>query len=337
VNLPTVLISILNWNNAEKTLACLDSLRDLACGDKSVRVMVLDNGSAQEDYLRLQDGADPTWVKVVRVEQNLGFTGGHNVSLKAGLDEGYEFVWLMNNDATVSPGALDKLLAAMRADARCGAVSPVIYPEDGVHFHDAWGCTHDWQRRTIARAPSAEASRRMHETDAERVSLVGTAILLRMQAIREVGMLDDRLFAYYDDNEICTRLARGGWRSKVVFDAGVTHGWRKVSEQPLYYFYLMFRNELLFWHTHVPAPHRKLLLLKLLNQSFFNINRLRRQGLSRQADSALLGVWDFLQRRHGAPDLKRSAPLPLRWLCGMAGVLNKKQLQAAVPAPAPVA
>jgi GT2 family glycosyltransferase len=330
---PTVLISILNWNNAEKTLACLESLRSLASSDNSVRVMVLDNGSKQEDYLRLRDGADPAWANVVRVEQNLGFTGGHNVSLKAAQDEGYDFVWLMNNDATVSPGALDKLLAAMQADARCGAVSPVIYPEDGVHFHDAWGCTHDWQQRTIARAPSAEASRRMHQTDPERVSLVGTAILLRTQAIREVGMLDDRLFAYYDDNEICTRLARGGWRSQVVFDATVTHGWREVDAQPLYYFYLMFRNELLFWHTHTPAAYRKLLLVKLLNQSFFNINRLRRRGLVREADSALLGVWDFLQSRYGAPVLNRSAPLPLRWLCGAARLLSNKQLQATAPAP----
>jgi GT2 family glycosyltransferase len=328
--MPRVLISILNWNKAAVTLDCLASLRSMTCDGMKVDVLVLDNGSNQADYATLRDGADPSWVRVSRVEKNLGFTGGHNLSMKLAMDEGYDYIWLLNNDANVKADTLAKLVDAISKNERCGAVSPVIYAEDGVGHHNAWGGTHDWARRDAGWLPSKAAALHVHETAPELVSLVGTAILFRVQAIREVGVLDDRLFAYFDDNDISARLAHGGWHSKVVFDAEAMHGARELTEQPLYFFYLMYRNELIFWHTHMPKPHRKLLWLKLVNQSMFNVNRLRQRGMGKQADIALLGVWDFMQGKCGAPDLSRTAPLPIRALCRLLAYVHRNQLSVAV-------
>jgi GT2 family glycosyltransferase len=235
-------------------------------------------------------------------------------------------VWLLNNDANVEADALVKLVQAMRTDDRCGAVSPVIIAGDA-NSADICSCTHDWKRRCIRWAPRAE-SVRLHQADPSQVCLLGTAIMLRVKAIRDVGLLDERLFAYYDDNDIGARLTHGGWRSKVVFDAGVRHGWRSVAEQPLYYFYLMYRNELMFWHKNMPQEFRKLLWLKIVNQALFNVNRLRRKGLQRQADSALLGVADFICGRGGPPDLGRKVPLPVRVLCRTAAYVHRTQLGA---------
>lgn len=325
--MPTVLISILNWNKAGITLECLESVQRMARGEMTVEVVVLDNGSEQADYQKLCDGIDSNWVKLIRVEKNLGFTGGHNASLKMAMQKGYDFVWLLNNDATVQSDTLAKLVRAIAADERCGAVSPVILPEDDSNAAEVCSCTHDWKSRCIRWAQGAEASMRLHQTDPDHICLVGTAIMLRVQAIRQVGLLNDRLFAYYDDNDIGTRLSNGGWRSKVVFDAAAKHAFRSVSRQPLYYFYLMFRNELIFWHTSMPKEFRKFLWLKIVNQALFNVNRLRRKGLQRQADSALLGVWDFIRGKGGAPNLVRRVPLPMRATCRIAGYLHQKQLR----------
>ena len=327
MNSPRVLISILNWNKASVTLACLKSFQHMLREAMTVDVVVLDNGSAPADYASLRDGVKGDGVQVLRVEKNLGFTGGHNVTLKLALEHGYDFVWLLNNDATVQSDTLAKLIEAIAADDRCGAVSPVICPEDDEALVNAWGLTHDWATRGNCWFPSAAESLRVHQTDPNSVCLAGTAILLRTQAIREVGLLDDRLFAYYDDNDIGTRLAHRGWRSKVVFNATATHGRRMLADQPLYYFYLMFRNELIFWHSNVPKQFRKLLWLRLVNQALFNVSRLRRKGLERQADSALLGVWDFIIGQGGAPDIARNAPLPMRLIARIAGRLHQKQLR----------
>jgi len=324
---PRVLISILNWNKAAVTLACLDALRRMERGGMTVDVVVMDNGSDAADYQALRDGIDPSWVELVRRERNLGFTGGHNVVMQIALDKDYDFVWLLNNDATVAPDTLLRLAAVMAADPRCGAVSPVICSEDGA-VHDGWGITLDWKARSNANIASAASSRQMQDSEPQRVGLVGTALMFRVQALREVGLLDDRLFAYWEDVDISVRMARGGWHNKVAFDTTATHDARTVAEQRPYFFYLMFRNELMVWHKHMPREHRKLLWLKLVNQALYKANRLRRDGFAQQADSALLGTWDFMTGRHGAFSTTRKPPAAIRLLSRLMAVKHDKQLRA---------
>ena len=329
MSMPRIFVSILNWNKASVTLKCVDSLRVLDRTGMDVEVVVIDNGSAPADAALLLQGIEEDWIRVYQTGRNLGFTGGHNVALAMARESGHDFVWMLNNDTTVPPDTLVKLVAALLGDPRCGAVSPVIFPDDGGKPDNAWGLVHDWATRGVSWMQSEEASRELHRTRADDICLSGTAILLRMQAMCQVGLLDDRLFAYYDDNDIGARLAQGGWRNKVVFDASALHGAPPATARPLYFFYLMFRNELFFWNTNMPPAYRKLLWLKLVNQSLFNVVRLRRRGLRQQADSALLGVWDFMRGRGGAPDLQRKAPFAMYGMLALAERVHGKQLAAA--------
>jgi len=328
-----ILISILNWNKADVTLACLAALREIKNRVNSADILLIDNGSTLSEYEKLRQQVDPSWVELLRLEKNLGFTGGHNVSIKIAIEKQYDYVWLLNNDAIVQADVLDKLLAEMSANERCGAVSPVIYAEEDTGHLNGWGATHDWRARDTQWLPSAAASLRLHETHPERVCLAGTAVMFRVAALRETGLLDDRLFAYFDDNDIGTRLAHHGWFCRVAFDAKILHESREFAKQPQYFFYLMFRNELIFWHTHMPKQFRKLLWLKLINQSVFNVSRLRQRGMQSQADAALLGTWDFIRKKYGAPDLKRRAPVLLRVLERMLARLHKKQLSGTAVLP----
>ena len=292
---PRVLISVLNWNNAAATAACVDSLGQMHRAGLQVDTLVIDNGSRQADYLALREAVVQDGVRILRLEENLGFTGGQNTSLKVAIDEDYDYVWMLNNDATVQPDTLAKLVAAMTQDARCGAVSPVIVPTDGGNYYNAWGLKHDWRAREGIWLASEEEARRHQEEHPDNFCVAGTAVLLRVQALREVGLLDDRLFAYFDDNDIGVRLSNGGWRSKVVFDTTATHDLAIRQERPLYFFYLMYRNEMMFWQKNMPSAHRSKLWLRQLDHSLFDVNRLRVRGMQPQADMALLGVADFLE------------------------------------------
>ena len=326
-----VLISVLNWNKAEQTLDCIASLKKMHAEDIDVDILVIDNGSRQEDYAILQRDIDTTRVKLLRVEKNLGFTGGHNLSIRMAIDNDYDFIWLLNNDATVDPDTLKKLFDGIANDPSCGAVSPVIYAEDGSGHHNAWGVEHDWRNRRNCWLESKEVSMRLHETDPMKICLAGTAIMFRVKALAGIGPLDDRLFAYFDDNDVGVRLAHDGWRSKIIFDAVATHGARRLVDQGLHYFYLMARNEMIFWHTHMPREFRRLLWLKLLDQGMFDVNRLYRKGMRQQADSALLGVWDFVRGRHGAPDLARQPGYAARLVCWLFGCVQQKHLARMEP------
>ena len=324
MGLARVLVSVLNWNKAELTSKCLDSLSKLDQDGLQVDVLVIDNGSEHADYAALAKCISGN-TKIVRLEKNLGFTGGQNASLKIAIEKNYDYVWMLNNDATVRTDTLVKLVEAISADHRCGAVSPVLIPEDGGKQDNAWGVVHDWKNRGGFWIASEDAARQQQQSHPDSICVAGTAVLLRVQAIREVGLLDDRLFAYFDDNDIGVRLSLAGWRSKVVFDTTATHGLPDLAERPLYFFYLMYRNELMFWHTHMPSQFRRFLWLKLVNQGLFNVNRLRLKGLNRQAELALLGVSDFIFGNHGAPDLARKVPRVIRLMCVVSACVYRKK------------
>jgi len=327
-----ILISVLNWNGAGKTLNCLRSLQnEMNATDAEVTLLIIDNGSRVEDFSVLEAASKTDTFVLKRLPDNLGFTGGHNIAIQMAIDEGYDFIWLMNNDAQVVPGALSHMLAAILSNEKCGAVSPVLRDADDGKTIARCISTHDWTNRTYARITSIEEAQRVQVEAPASVWLDGTAILFRVEALADTGPLDDRLFAYYDDNDIGARLAAKGWFSQCAFTASVIHENRKsVAEYPLYLSYLLQRNEMLFWHSNLPSAHRRFLWLKLVDKALYEVNRLYRRGYPAHGDAALLGMRDFLCGKFGAPAHDKKVPRLLRIACKISALYYTKKL-AAIP------
>lgn len=312
-----VLISILNWNGAAQTLDCVhDLLRQQLPEGASTDILVIDNGSAQADADALARGLENLPVALRRETVNHGFAGGHNLAVARALDEHYDFLWLVNSDAVMGSGdVLARLLVLMAVDGRCGAASPLLAILDQPEKVYFCGNFHDWNRLDTHRARNVDDARATAERRLAQQWVPGTAMLLRTRALREAGKLDERMFAYYEDDELCARLAAHGWHSAVAYDARVLHAMpRRETDRPPYYFYLMARNHLLFWDGSTPPPHRRRLGLKLLDRALYDVNRLYYRGYPEQAQAALLGIEDFLRRRHGRPVLDRTAGLRVRAL-----------------------
>ena len=328
MNANKVLISILNWNKAAETLACLKSLEpELENLVAEVSVLIIDNGSNNQDLAKLEAGIHLKSYSLKKLPKNLGFTGGHNFSIQISIDEGFDFIWLLNNDSIVQPGALSALLSTMQAEPKCGAASPVIHNADDEYLIATCVRTHSWQSRSYTQVIAVEEAARIQSEHPESVWLVGTAIFFRVQALKQVGLLDDRFFAYYDDNDIGVRLSSGGWHNRCVFSASVAHEVKRTTGQyPLYFYYLMQRNEMLFWVKHMPSKYRRLLWLKLVDKALFDVNRLFRDGLQTRGEITLLAVSDFIFQRFGAPELNRTVPIFIRILCKISKIINKKKL-----------
>jgi GT2 family glycosyltransferase len=332
---PRILVSILNWNGAAKTLHCLASIKDeqaTAARVADVSVLVLDNGSRSDDRAALE-AAIPDFATLKCLPVNLGFTGGHNIAIASALADGYDFIWLLNNDAEVVPGTLLKLVNEIRLDAKTGAVSPVL--RDSADRSTVVRCvnTHNWRDWESNRIVTFDEARRLQDQEPGAVWLDGTAILFRVKALAQTGPLDDRLFAYYDDDDIGTRLARKGWHSRCVFGATVFHDVRRTYEEyPPYLVYLLQRNHMLFYYNHTPAPYRKMLYLRLVDKAFFEANRRRDRGLPEQGDMMLLAIEDFVRGRFGPPSQSRKVAWWLRAAARVSAHLNRKKLASLRPA-----
>jgi len=306
---PRVFVSILNWNAAETTLTCLTSVLQAGPVGFDITYYVVDNGSEENDWQILSKKL-PAKVHAIRLNQNIGFAGGHNVIIRKAIEENVNFIWLLNNDTIAPVGTLEQLLAFMQREQRCGSVSPVIralHDETVIDFCGAW---HDWNALESRRPNDCDVTRRMEERTPEALWNHGTAPLFRVSALNEIGVLDERYFAYFEDNDIGVRLSRGGWLNRVCYDARVQHA-RRISilvERPAYYFYLMTRNAFAFWEQHTAAQFRHGLRRRLLCRALVEAAKLRERGFQGKSDACLIGAVDGLAGRRGPPELNRQPP-----------------------------
>ncbi len=311
----TVLVSVLNWNTAAMTIDCVQSVLKLRPHDGvQVHVLVIDNGSSDQDWAALQAAAAPLAIELLREPRNLGFAGGHNVAIKLAGERNVDFIWLVNSDSLLEENSLGTMLNLMDADPRCGAVSPVVTAAHDEHTIDFCGAQHDWKNLTSARAGSVAEARRMEAETPDQMWLAGTVVLFRMTALRAVGPLDAKLFAYFEDDDIGTRLINAGWTNRMAFDARATHAQPDVKERPAHYFYLLYRNSFLYYLQYTPAPYRRFIKLRLIERALFTANRLYHKNQPFKARAAMLGVQDGLRGIGGVPEMTRRPPILLHAL-----------------------
>jgi GT2 family glycosyltransferase len=224
---------LLNWRQAGLTLQCLHDL--LATDDVSLHVLVIDNGSGDDSVAVLRErvpalaAARPQHaVHVVELPQNLGFTGGMNHGLRWAQEHRVPYALVLNNDLRLPPDFVRPLVSVLDHDARVAAVGPTVLHPDGT----VWA-----EGGEVAFGPNALRlrghGRQPHPRDhgPEAVGfLTGACVLLRVEAAAAVGGFDDRYFMYWEDVDLCDRLAARGGRIvwlpwvRVVHDAGQSSG-----------------------------------------------------------------------------------------------------------------
>lgn len=302
-----VYISVLNWNKAATTLVCLEHLlkSDISKNLK-IKIFVVDNGSDENDWIDLSEGINSKLVNVIRLKQNLGFSGGHNIVMQQAINDDIDYVWLVNNDGITLPETIAEMVAVAESDPSCGAVSPLIVTKHDEQLIDFCGAYHDWKKLEGIRF-NCSIDHSNNIDDEKSLWLQGAAILFRVKALKEVGLLDDHYFAYYEDNDICAKLAFSGWKNKVAINARFQH--EIPTERPPYFYYLMARNAFFFWLRHAPKEYRRFISLRLLERSVFSANKLLFDTESQnKADACLLGGLDGLLNRGGRPNLDRNVP-----------------------------
>jgi len=209
-------VVIVDWNEPELTL---DAVRSVVGQDgPSFEVVVVDNGS--EATASGHPAAQLPGVRVVRLDENVGFAGGANAGIAHSESP---VIVLLNNDATLEPGALAALLAPL-SEPQIGAVTALIILDregeqlvnstGGEVTRSANGRDRDWE------VPLARLDRATGSAPA----FSGGAAALRRAAIVDAGgPFDERLFMYYEDTELSWRMRRRGWEIRYQPAARVRH------------------------------------------------------------------------------------------------------------------
>ena len=226
---PKVSIIILTWNSYDVTRDCLLSLRKIDY--PAFEVVLVDNGSVDGSGKKLaQDFPD---VRVILNDKNLGFTGGNNVGMRDVLARGTDYLLLLNNDTIVAPNFLTELVKIAESDERIGMVNPKIYyfePADKIWY--AGGEYVPWKTFPV-HFGLRESDVGSYDQTKEVSFVSGCALLVRAEAVRKVGLLDEIFFMGYEDVDWSVRTLRAGYKAMYVPASVVWHRDSYVTKQSM--------------------------------------------------------------------------------------------------------
>lgn len=217
---PRVLGIVLNYNGKDLTLQTVGSL--LGSDYPALDLVVVDNGST--------DGSDEAvaerfpGVRRLRTVENLGISGGLNLGLRLGLEEGYDYLMPMNNDIEVAPGMVTELVRHAAATPRAGVVGPKCY----YYFGDRNRLWSAGGRIRFREAVTAERGiGRLDRGEFDRDEAVdyvnGAAMLIRRETLRETGLWDPVYRVGVEDADFCVRARRAGWECWYAHRARLWH------------------------------------------------------------------------------------------------------------------
>jgi len=226
-------VVVVCWNDRDKIAVALDSvfaLPEVEADPQFARVVVSDNGSTDgsREYLRERYGERVT---ILENGANLGFAAACNRAFAA-TDSPY--VYLLNPDAELRPGALAAIVAFMEAHPQAGIAGSRIYNRDGsiqesCGEFDTWLGAYlrssAWGEWPVLRrfANGAELRRWGHKTE-RRVDLaVGAALCIRRTLLERIGGFDERYFLYHEEVDFAKRAAAAGAESWYVPSSEAVH------------------------------------------------------------------------------------------------------------------
>lgn len=202
-----------NWNGADFLSKCLKSLQGQSL---KTDIIVVDNGS-KDDSIRIVEKEFPD-VRLIKNPENLGFAGGVNAGIKKALGLGYDYIALFNNDAVADKNWTKLLAQELRSNAEVGAAAGKLLKLDGKSidstgdYYSIWGLSMARQR--------SESSEKAIDKVQKVFGATAGACMYKREAVQDIGLFDEKFFAYYEDTDYNFRLQLRGW--KILYVPGAT-------------------------------------------------------------------------------------------------------------------
>jgi len=280
-------VVILHWNRAERCVATV--ARFLAQEvEGGVRIVVVDNGSTPQALAIVRAGL-PTGVELVELPCNRGFGPGANAGFRHVLAHprpgDAAWVGLAPHDAEPAPDCLARMLAVVSVRPSAGLAcadlgddaTPVVDPYFGGILAPA----------TVGEG--WEPAGHPH----------GTLMLARRRVLEEVGLFDERYFAYCEEADLALRAKAAGWETGLIRGAIVVNP--DLGTPIAVIDYLQLRNTLLLVREHSGRYHAAIRALLAVGQLLTGLVSPARRGPYWDPRSRVLALVDHARGRYGPP------------------------------------
>ena len=304
---------VLTYNGLDDTRKCLRSLASQAAAGHPI--LVVDNGST--DGTMDAVAREFPWAKLLRVEKNQGPSVGNNRGIEHALAQGAGSVLLLNNDTTVAPNLIDRVLVAAQAHTDFQVIGPVInfmdepavVMTDGVTFNPP-GHNGLFVRKVVPLVDAITPA----ITPVDVVN--GCCMLVTAEVFRKIGLFDEQFFIYHDETDFCLRALAAGYRCGVMSEQLVWHKGSSTFKATGKRFarYYDSRNLVYLLRKHDGARHngrrKRETAATCFKYLYFRYCHEREDGHPDAADAIIEGLLDGLAGRQGAFEKRRRLTLP---------------------------
>ncbi|MEO6709882.1 MAG: glycosyltransferase family 2 protein [Planctomycetota bacterium] len=234
-----LLVVIVNYRTPELTIDCLCSLEPEVRARGSTSVVVVDNGSgdgsAESIAGAIASGGWGSWASLMALDHNGGFSYGNNAAIRPALaaaeDESPEYVLLLNSDTRVYEGALAALVEFMDERPGVGIAGSRLENADGsdqnsrFRFHSVWSELDSGLRVGLVTRLLREHVVTHDRTEGPQPAdwVAGASMIVRTRVFRDIGLLDEDYFLYYEEVDFCLNARRAGWSCWYVPNSSVVH------------------------------------------------------------------------------------------------------------------
>jgi GT2 family glycosyltransferase len=223
-------VIIVNWNTKDLLCQCIDSLTQ-TLKKIDTEIFVVDNGSTDGSVAAVREKFPG--VRLIENPVNMGFARANNQAISL---SSREYLLLLNPDTRAKDEAIPQMLSFMSSHARAGLVGAQLLNADGS------------KQNSIANFPSLATEllnksllrwlfpekfpgkERDYPNPVEVESVIGACVLVRREAVNQVGLLDEKFFLFLEETDWCFRVKKAGWKIYHIPQAEIFHFQGKSAE-----------------------------------------------------------------------------------------------------------
>lgn len=238
---------IVNWREPHMTLRAAESL--LQQSSPLDRIMIVDNGSGDDSSEILAQSLEQyDRCELICLPENLGFGSGNNAALRTLLSDGFDRIWLFNNDAIADTYCHEHLQNKMQNDPNIGSVgSNISDSKDSENQHIG----HYYDLKSLS-------AKKIYDeallTQKAYSWTTAASLYLRCDVLREIGIFDEAFFMYWEDADLCIRMQKAGYQLSFAHEAKVQHRAGTSSDAIPIQRYLWHLKSQLYLHQKHISP-----------------------------------------------------------------------------------
>lgn len=243
------LIILLNYNNWQDTIECIESLKKSDVSDNNI--IVVENSSSDDSYKMLSSKFP--YIKILQMEKNLGFTGGNNVGIKYAVENNYNYAILLNNDTIVESSDTFKILINemdRNKNATLGTGRIFYYPQKEMIWYDGGKLIQSRGMAVHLNYRKDKKEIKLNDNLREINFVSGCYMCIRLKDIPKLGYLDEKIFIYLDDVEYSARAIKKNMKILYVPKAVIYHKARGEDKRTPRMVYYSIRNRRLVINSH---------------------------------------------------------------------------------------